>query len=136
MLIFDLCFLAACAIGAGYAGARAAEPVEAKGWEGAKEALAQVKQEPVLAAAPAPLFVCFRPVTQDTVEGPVGALALFLGKEGDSFLWPVENAVGLSVTDAVYALGEDSVLADIDPANIKACPPEQKVDLPAPKEQP
>lgn len=126
----------ACAILATAAGAKAAEPIETKGWDGAKEALAQVRQDPMATPASAHLFVCYRPVTLDTADGPVGALALFLGKDGDSFLWPVENAVGLSVTDAVFALGEDSVLSDLDPADIRACPPEQKVDLPAPKEQP
>lgn len=128
--------LLVCALLSGAAAAKANEPVETKGWEGAKEALALVTQEPAPAAAPAPLFVCYRPVTLDTAEGSVGALALFLGQESDGFLGPIDNAVGLSVTDAVYALGEDSVLADIDPANVKACPPEQKVDLPAPKERP
>lgn len=138
MLVFGLSVMTLCGAGSLYAAARACEPVEAKGWEGAKEALQQIKVEPTLAAppeppaAPVPLTVCYRPVTVDTVQGPVGALALYLGAEGDSFMWPIDNAVGLSVTDAVYALGEDSVLTGLDPASIEACPPAVKVDLPAP----
>lgn len=134
----------ACGILATVVGAKAAEPVETKGWDGAKEALALAQEQETVTQsklaptppAPAPLFVCYRPVTLDTAEGPVGALALFLGQGGDNFLWPIENAVGLSVTDAVFALGEDSVLSYLDPANVKACPPEQKIDLHGPKEQP
>jgi hypothetical protein len=65
----------------------------------------------------------------------VGALALYIGQEGDTFLWPVEGAIGVTVSDAILALGEASVLADLDPANVPACDPVEKVSLPAPPQE-
>jgi hypothetical protein len=135
---FDAALFTGCSVGALYAAQRAvaAAPVEEAGWEGAKEALRQVAQEDAPAKdPPAPLRACYRPTTVHAVTGPVGALALYIGQEGDTFLWPVEGAIGVTVSDAILALGEASVLADLDPANVPACDPVEKVSLPAPPQE-
>jgi hypothetical protein len=122
--VFDAALFMGCSVGALYAAQRAvaAAPVEEAGWEGAKAILTQIQEDIEPPTSQVAHTICYRPTVLHTEVGPVAALALYLGFAETGVFWQVENAVGVTVADALAALGEGSALSAFAIEDIKACP--------------
>jgi hypothetical protein len=114
--IADVIFLSFCLVGAAYAGARAAEPVETEGWEGVKEALEQVQQ----AKEPGEMLplICHQPLDiQEEGEEVVTMTALYWQRGGELTL--IASSISYTLEQAIEASTEP--LPPLDPSAVPVC---------------
>lgn len=110
----DLILMPLCLVGALYAGARAADPVETEGWEGVKKALQQVK-----AAEPMVLpEICHQPIEIQSEGEDILTMTALYWKNGDE-LTLIASSISYTLEQAIDASTEP--LPPLDPSAVPVC---------------